>query len=100
MTFRIFNVTNPTEIKNGKKPDVKEVGPYVYREVRRKEDVNEVDGDKINYGSYMEYHFDKDQTEVMGCTGCTKDDPVVVLNVLMQAIANILGLVPLDASVG
>ena len=62
MSFRLFNVTNPEDIKKGQKPSVQELGPYVYREVRRKENILEVDRDKLNYGLYMEYHFDGEQT--------------------------------------
>ena len=50
MNFRFFNVTNSEEIKRGNKPTVQEIGPYVYREVRRKEDVFEVDGEYLQYG--------------------------------------------------
>ncbi|KAM5194692.1 lysosome membrane protein 2 [Mantella aurantiaca] len=39
MKFYFFNVTNPLEILDGEKPVVDEIGPYVYREYRPKEDI-------------------------------------------------------------
>ena len=83
-------------IKIGAKPIVNEVGPYVYREVRIKEDILEVDRDKIKYGLYMEYHFDKDQTEASGCKNCDKDDDIVVLNGALMAATGLLGGIPVD----
>ena len=94
MNFRFFNVTNSEEVKAGKKPIVKEVGPYVYREVRRKENVLEVDEDKVKYGLYMEYHFDKGQTEASGCSGCTQDDQITVVNPLLLVITELLDPIP------
>ncbi|CAL7934631.1 unnamed protein product [Xylocopa violacea] len=40
MKIRFFNWTNPEELKTpGKKPNLVEVGPYVFREIRQKADV-------------------------------------------------------------
>ena len=63
MNFRFFNVTNIDEMKNGAKPIVAEMGPYLYREVRRKENILEIDGEHLQYGLYMEYHFDFEKTK-------------------------------------
>ena len=50
-------------MKNGAKPIVAEMGPYLYREVRRKENILEIDGEHLQYGLYMEYHFDFEKTK-------------------------------------
>lgn len=96
MNFRFFNVTNVADVKSGQKPILKEVGPYVYREVRRKESVNEVDRDKLNYGLYMEYHFDQEQTQIAGCEGCTKDDQITVLNGVLAGVVGLVNQLNLD----
>ena len=31
MQFYMFNLSNPEEVKNGKKPDVVQKGPYTYQ---------------------------------------------------------------------
>ena len=100
MNFRFFNVTNADKIKAGEKPKVQEVGPYVYREVRRKQNVLEVDEDKIKYGLYMEYHFDQGQTEAAGCSGCSKDDAITVVNPLLLVISELLDPIPDGATLG
>ncbi|XP_035246443.1 lysosome membrane protein 2c [Anguilla anguilla] len=40
MQFYFFNVTNPTEVMNGERPAVFEIGPYTYREFRPMEQVS------------------------------------------------------------
>ena len=59
MKLYFLTVDNPEEVSNGDKPNVTEIGPYVYRETRRKEDILEVDADRLYYSTYMEYHFDQ-----------------------------------------
>ena len=97
LLFRFFTVTNPDEVtKNGAKPNLTEVGPYAYKEVRRKEDIFELDNDKIQFGQYYEYHFDKAETDNSGCvnaTGsndCNADDGIKVLNGALMAVVGLL----------
>lgn len=59
MDFYFFTVKNPDEVSNGSKPILEEVGPYVYKEVRRKEDVLSVDGDRLQYSQFVSYSFEK-----------------------------------------
>jgi len=90
MKFRFFNVTNPEGVKNGDKPELNEIGPYAYKEVRRKENILELDNDKIQFGQYMEYHFDLEETEASGCNGCNDMDKITVLNGALFAVTGLL----------
>jgi hypothetical protein len=103
--FRFFTVTNPDEVtKNGAKPNLTEVGPYAYKEVRRKEDIFEVDNDKIQFGQYYEYHFDKAETDASNCvnsTGhsdCNDTDEIKVLNGALMAVVGLLQQYKITAS--
>ena len=50
MKFMFFNVTNPEEVKAGNaRPILKEVGPYVYSEIRHKENITEGGADSLYY---------------------------------------------------
>ena len=94
MQFRFFNVTNPDKIKMGEKPEVKEVGPYVYVETRRKEDIFAVGDDQINYAQYYAYSFDGEKTTEFGCPGCTDQDEIVVINPFMLILTQLLSAAP------
>ncbi|XP_049593869.1 lysosome membrane protein 2 [Syngnathus scovelli] len=50
MEYFFFNVTNVAEFLAGKKPVVKQVGPYTYREYRYKDNVTMVNDDKMVSG--------------------------------------------------
>lgn len=43
----MFNITNPEEFANGEKPSVKELGPYVYLQKRRKL-ITHIDNDVVS----------------------------------------------------
>ena len=99
--YYIWNVENPDEIKEGKKPRLTQYGPYVYREHRIKEDIARIGYDKIFYGQHMEYIFDEKETQNSGCVNgknepCKKTDLVTVINVpLITAIDLIKSLPPI-----
>jgi len=60
MKFHFFNVTNTDDvIDKGAKPNVIELGPYVYRERREKDNLfwNE-DSTRVNYTEKIFYHFE------------------------------------------
>jgi len=59
MNFHFFNVTNVEEVMKGGKPNVEEVGPYVYREKREKADITfNSDNSEVSYKDKIWYHFE------------------------------------------
>ncbi|XP_023349462.1 lysosome membrane protein 2 isoform X2 [Eurytemora carolleeae] len=85
MKFTFLNVTNPEEIKDGEKPIVNEVGPFAYREVRRKDGVTIMD-DSISYGSYISYELDENES----CPSCTEDTMITVINPALAGIVTLI----------
>ena len=71
MNFMIHHVVNKDDVMNGvqgRKPEIREAGPYSFKEVRRKEDILEVAGEKVHYAQYYEYHYDAGNTAALGET--------------------------------
>ncbi|XP_037386703.1 lysosome membrane protein 2 isoform X1 [Talpa occidentalis] len=63
MQFYFFNVTNPEEILRGEIPRLEEVGPYTYRELRNKADIQFGDnGTTITAVSNKAYIFERNQS--------------------------------------
>jgi len=84
MKFTFFNVTNPDAIKNGDKPEVQELGPFVYTENRRKEGISFVE-DTVSFGSWISYTLD----ESLSCPECKKDTKITVVNPALVGIISI-----------
>jgi len=62
--FHFFNVTNVDQILEGQKPVVEEIGPYVYREVRHKDNISFNDGDtEVSYNEFITYVFEPDMSK-------------------------------------
>ncbi|PNJ48837.1 SCARB2 isoform 6 [Pongo abelii] len=75
--FYFFNVTNPEEILRGETPRVEEVGPYTYRELRNKANIQFGDnGTTISAVSNKAYVFERDQS-----VGDPKIDLIRTLNI-------------------
>jgi len=86
MKFTFFNVENPDEVRAGTaKPNVTELGPFSYREVRRKENILSIQ-DEISFGSYIHYEFDEDES----CEACKIDTEVTVINPVMVIIGTLV----------
>ncbi|XP_004647481.1 lysosome membrane protein 2 [Octodon degus] len=61
--FYFFNVTNPEEILRGERPLLEEVGPYTYREIRNKANIQFGDnGTTISAVSNKAYVFERNQS--------------------------------------
>ncbi|XP_045713909.1 lysosome membrane protein 2 isoform X1 [Phyllostomus hastatus] len=60
--FYFFNVTNPEEILRGEIPRLEEVGPYTYREIRDKAEIQFGDNGTISAVSNKAYVFVRDQS--------------------------------------
>ena len=78
MSFMMYNVDNPEEIVNGSKPKLTEVGPFVYRETREKQNLHySADDCSIKFGQYKRYDFDEERTNQI-CPTCGRADKRVV----------------------
>nr|ANQ46505.1 sensory neuron membrane protein 2 [Phyllotreta striolata] len=55
----VFDVQNPDDVLQGAKPRVKEVGPFVYKVAKWKDDVQWTSPDEISYHSYTKFEFDE-----------------------------------------
>uniref|UniRef100_A0A2K6GNR1 Scavenger receptor class B member 2 n=1 Tax=Propithecus coquereli TaxID=379532 RepID=A0A2K6GNR1_PROCO len=75
--FYFFNVTNPEEILRGETPRLEEVGPYTYRELRNKANIQFGDnGTTISAVSNKAYVFERNQS-----VGDPKIDLIRTLNI-------------------
>ncbi|OWF39622.1 lysosome membrane protein 2-like [Mizuhopecten yessoensis] len=57
MQFYMFDVRNPEEVLQGKKPFVVQKGPYTYREVRTKFNIIHNDNGTVSYRQNRTFHF-------------------------------------------
>ncbi|XP_003742848.1 protein croquemort [Galendromus occidentalis] len=72
----LYNYTNHEHIlKDGVKPILEQLGPYVYREYRKKEDVSFNDNGTVTYRQVVSYEF------LPNLTKGDLDDEVITLNV-------------------
>ncbi|KAM4854344.1 lysosome membrane protein 2 [Thomomys bottae] len=80
--FYFFNVTNPEEILQGEQPQVEEVGPYTYRELRSKANVQFGDnGTTISAVSNKAYVFERNQS-----VGDPKVDLIRTINIPVMTV--------------
>ena len=63
------------------KPNVTELGPFSYREVREKQNIVPVQ-ETISYGSYIAYEFDREAS----CEQCEFNTNVTVINPVIVMI--------------
>jgi len=81
MVFTFFEVENYKELIDGTavdgKPSLKEKGPYAFKEMREKKELNWTSNKEfLNFGQYKYYVFSPEDS----CDGCTENDKVRILN--------------------
>lgn len=90
MKLSIFNVTNKEEIMRGAKPKLQEVGPYVYKQHRRKYDIS-VD----EQAGTVSYHQSLIHTFSQELSGKFRpDDVVTVVNPALLSLLGIMQNIP------
>ncbi|XP_037672711.1 scavenger receptor class B member 1 isoform X2 [Choloepus didactylus] len=76
-----FDVINPNEILKGEKPQVRERGPYVYREFRHKSNITFNDNDTVSFLEYRSFQFDPARSRGL------ESDYIIMPNILVLGAA-------------
>ncbi|CAJ1070757.1 lysosome membrane protein 2-like isoform X1 [Xyrichtys novacula] len=84
MEFFFFNVTNVNGFLQGEKPEVKQIGPYTYREYRYKDNVSMVEnGTKVSAYNTKSFVFLRDKS-----VGDPAVDNITTVNIPAWAVMN------------
>ncbi|XP_067557280.1 scavenger receptor class B member 1 isoform X4 [Pseudorca crassidens] len=81
LSVYFFDVVNPNEILQGQKPQVRERGPYVYREFRHKSNITFNDNDTVSFLEYRSFQFQPDKSRGL------ESDSIVMPNILVLSAA-------------
>lgn len=86
MKHFLYNLTNPEDFLNGDKPKFVELGPWVYRKVTKRVNVEfnrDTMGDyTVSFNPVQYYLFDAEQT----APGLSHETPITTLNVVFQIL--------------
>ncbi|XP_004549762.1 lysosome membrane protein 2 isoform X1 [Maylandia zebra] len=84
MQFYFFNMTNPKEFLAGTKPEVKQIGPYTYREYRYKDNVSMVaNGKMVSAYNTKSFVFLREKS-----VGDPAEDNITTVNIPAWAVMN------------
>ncbi|XP_021564373.1 scavenger receptor class B member 1 [Carlito syrichta] len=81
LSVYFFDVLNPEDILKGGRPQVRERGPYVYREFRHKSNITFNDNDTVSFLEYRSYQFQPDKSHG------SESDYIVMPNILVLGAA-------------
>ncbi|KAK4321852.1 hypothetical protein Pmani_007372 [Petrolisthes manimaculis] len=82
LKFHVFNVTNPEEVKDGWNPIVTELGPYVWREYHKKENITFHPNETVTYYQRRWWVWDQEESGTN-----SPNDTIVILNVIPVTVA-------------
>ncbi|KAL5282468.1 CD36 family protein [Megaselia abdita] len=78
----IFNLSNPVQVQQGDLPLVKEIGPYVYKQYRRKKVKKFLNGgSSVAYSQETRFIFDKESSLPFG-----ENDKITILSIHMNSV--------------
>ncbi|XP_016058666.1 PREDICTED: scavenger receptor class B member 1 [Miniopterus natalensis] len=81
LSVYFFDVVNPNEILQGRKPRVRERGPYVYREYRHKNNITFNSNDTVSFLEFRRFEFQPDKSSG------SESDYIVMPNILVLSSA-------------
>lgn len=79
MSIYFFDVVNPQEILDGGVPEVRERGPYVYRQFRHKMNISFNDNDTVSFREHCIFQFQPEKSRG------SESDYIVLPNILVLA---------------
>mmetsp|Transcript_24776 Transcript_24776/g.69400 ORF Transcript_24776/g.69400 Transcript_24776/m.69400 type:complete len:851 (-) Transcript_24776:103-2655(-) len=88
MNYTFYNFTNYYDfILNGSVPNVEAIGPYVYRECKKKVDIEFSDtGEEVTYSVNYTYYWQEDMNP-----GLSEDDLIVTVNPVVLSLISLFG---------
>ena len=81
----MYHVNNPEEIKTGAKPNITEIGPFVYKEYRERRNITfSEDGCSVKASTWKKYEFDQAKTTELCGDTCSdgKDTNITTINTI------------------
>ncbi|XP_020041348.1 scavenger receptor class B member 1 isoform X2 [Castor canadensis] len=84
LSVYFFEVVNPDEVLQGGKPQVRERGPYVYREFRYKDNITFNDNDTVSFVEPRSYQFQPDRSRG------SESDYITLPNILVLGAAGMM----------
>lgn len=90
LSVYFFDVVNPNEVLKGERPEVRERGPYVYREFRHKSNITFNDNDTVSFLEYRSFQFQPAKSRGK------ESDHIVLPNILVMAAAMMMENKPMS----
>ena len=86
--FYLWNLTNPSEVLKGDKPEYEEIGQYIYREYTTKYNVSfSPNWEEVTYKQYPTYIFEPEMSD----SSCSPDDLITNINPAYLGVLELAG---------